>query len=347
MVRYCFRQGDLLRTRFAIAPLMELVGAVYALRDPAYFAVHRAVGGVGRAAHSRARSVAARCGNARRRRTASGRCSSAHRRACHTRTSPRSSRACAPRRPSRSSPRSRRPTRPACRAAAQPFLSDTDARALANLVEQMRAFWDAALAPWGRRISAALEAEIAARARALVALGPQAAFTGLHQTVRWEGRRPVYVHPTRKAAADVDLADRGLLLVPAVFTWPSVWPRTDPPWDPALVYPPPGTADVWRARSPRAAALKALLGSAARPRAARARPAGQPRWSSHGGCRSSAGGVNSHLSVLRQAGPRQPPPGRPPRDLHAHRPSATPSAAAANPPWSAPRPPRVTAARCP
>ena len=41
MVRYCFAQGDLLRTRFAIAPLMELVGAVSVPPDAADYAVHR------------------------------------------------------------------------------------------------------------------------------------------------------------------------------------------------------------------------------------------------------------------------------------------------------------------
>ncbi len=40
MVRFHFGQSDLLRTRFAIAPLMELIGAVYVLRDPARYAVH-------------------------------------------------------------------------------------------------------------------------------------------------------------------------------------------------------------------------------------------------------------------------------------------------------------------
>jgi DNA-binding transcriptional ArsR family regulator len=33
MIRFHFGQRDLLRTRFAIAPLMELVGAVYVLRN--------------------------------------------------------------------------------------------------------------------------------------------------------------------------------------------------------------------------------------------------------------------------------------------------------------------------
>jgi hypothetical protein len=56
------------------------------------------------------------------------------------------------------------------------------------------------MAPWQERISAVLEAEIAFRARRLVAAGPRTAFTGLHQTVRWEDDTLV-VHPTGKAAA--------------------------------------------------------------------------------------------------------------------------------------------------
>ena len=52
----------------------------------------------------------------------------------------------------------------------QRFVSDP-AGTLAELVEQMRTFWDAALAPWWTRISALLESEIASRARRLVAVG--------------------------------------------------------------------------------------------------------------------------------------------------------------------------------
>ena len=255
------------------------------------------------------------------RRTGSGRCSPGPRRAPRTRTSPTSSLACVPRHRSRWSPRSSGPTRPACRRPPSRSSTTPDA-ALGRLVEQMRAFWDAAIEPWWPRISAALEAEIAARARALAALGPQAAFTGLHQTVRWEGDT-LHVHPTKKAATDVDLADRGLLLVPAVFTWPSVWPRTDPPWDPALVYPPPGTADLWRPDAPRAEALKALLGER---RARVLLELDRPECTLQLARRMhvSAGGVNSHLSVLQAGGPRQPAPRGPPRDLHAHGPRRHP-----------------------
>jgi hypothetical protein len=298
MVRYCFTQGDLLRTRFAVTPLMELVGALYVLRDPPRFGVHRPwvdwaqprmpeldislldaaapaathgfwpvfIGPPPRVPHANIADELARVGA-----TPSAQVVAEITRAYPGGVPP----------------------------AAQPFLEDPDS-ALERLVEQMRAFWDAALAPWWPRISAAVEAEISARARALVALGPQAAFAGLHQTVWWEDGT-VYVHPTRKAAADVDLADRGLLLIPAVFTWPSPWPRTDPPWDPALVYAPPGTGDLWGPGPPRAEALQALLGA----RRARVlleldRPASTLQLAER--MQVSAGGVNTHLTVLRQAG---------------------------------------------
>jgi hypothetical protein len=41
VVRYRFGRDDLLRTRFAIAPLMDLIGAFYVLRDPGRSVVHR------------------------------------------------------------------------------------------------------------------------------------------------------------------------------------------------------------------------------------------------------------------------------------------------------------------
>ncbi|HEY6776843.1 MAG TPA: DUF5937 family protein [Thermoleophilaceae bacterium] len=120
--------------------------------------------------------------------------------------------------------------------AGHPFIDDAN-RALHELVDQMQAFWEAALAPWWPRLSATLESEIASRARRLVAVGAEAAFTGLHPTVIWDGGT-LCVHPTKKAPADVELAGRGLLLVPAAFTWPIVWPRTDSPWTRRSSIPP-------------------------------------------------------------------------------------------------------------
>ncbi len=299
MVRFHFGSDDLLRTRFAIAPLMELIGAVYVLRDPARFAMHRPW-----AEWAQPRADALDL-------TLLGAATPAGRgrgfwpvfvgpppREPHAAIDAELERV-------RTTPieqvvaEIKRSYPAGVPAAAQPFLEDP-AGALDRLVAEMRAFWDATLAPWWAKISAALESEIAARARALVAVGPQAAFAGLHQTVWWDSGT-LHVHPTAKTAADVALADRGLLLLPAVFIWPRVWPRTDAPWDPALVYPPPGIADLWAPDPPRADALKALLGKGrAQVLLELDRPACTLELAQR--LEVSPGGVSNHLSTLRHAG---------------------------------------------
>jgi DNA-binding transcriptional ArsR family regulator len=297
VVRYRFGRDDLLRTRFAIAPLMDLIGAFYLLRNPGRAVMHQPwvtwarprtagldlslldtaapLGGAGfwpvfvgpppQVPHAEIRGELDRV-----RATPP-----AQVRAEILRTYPRGL------------------------AAARPFLDDP-AGTLAELVEQMRAFWDVALAPWWPRISAVLESEIAFRARRLVTTGPHTAFSGLHQTVRWEGDALV-VDPTGKVPAEVDLAGRGLLLIPAVFTWPKVWPRSDPPWDPALVYPAAGIAEAWAPGGQGGDALAALIGQR-RARILREldRPASTLRLAQR--IQVSAGGVSDHLHVLRRAG---------------------------------------------
>jgi hypothetical protein len=181
---------------------------------------------------------------------------------------------------------------------ARPLL-ERPAEALPALVAQMRAFWDAALAPWWDRIAALLEGEIGWRARRLAAVGPQAAFAGLHETVRF---RDGAVHVSeRKATVDVDLAGRGLLLVPAAFAWPTVWPMVDPPWQPALVYPPPGVAELWAPDERDDEALAGLLGRGrARVLATLDRPASTQELADR--LAASPAGVSEHLGVLRRAG---------------------------------------------
>jgi hypothetical protein len=297
MVRYRFGKRDLLRTRFAIAPLMELVGCAYVLRNPGRYAVHRPwaqwalpriegldlslfhaatpagtpfwpvfVGQPPIAPRAEVEDELERVLATPPRQVATE----------IALTYPRG-----------------------VPAAAQRFL-EAPAAALADLVDQMRALWDAALAPWWPRLSALLESEIASRARRLVASGVEAALADMHPTVAWENET-LTVHPTKKAKADVELAGRGLLLVPAAFTWPSVWPRTDPPWDPALVYPPAGTADLWAPDSGDDDALEALLGRR-RARVLREleRPASTLELATRIGV--SAGSVSDHLGVLRRAG---------------------------------------------
>ena len=297
MIRYRFGQRDLLRTRFAIAPLIELIGCFYALRKPRRFAVHRPwtewAGPRVAELDLTLLDVATPFGTGYW--------------PVFLGPPPAAPRA------EISDELERVLATPAERVGAEftqaypngvpeagrPFLEDPET-AVGTLVSQMHALWEAAVAPWWPRLSALLEAEIASPARKLVAVGSEAAFADLHPTVAWEAGT-LSVHPTRKWPADVDLGGRGLLLVPAAFTWPNVWPRTDPPWDPALVYPPPGVADLWAPDRRRGEALDALVG---RRRARILRELERPASTQELGKRIAVGAasVSDHLGVLRRAG---------------------------------------------
>jgi hypothetical protein len=296
MVHYRFGHEDLLRTRFAISPLMELVGAFDAVRAPERFAVHQpwAAWAAPRIAGLELPllEVAVPLDTPWHPDFVSPPPS-----VPHADLDDELARVLAtpPRQVEAEIARAHRDGIPP---AGEVFLRDP-ARAVAALVQEMRAFWDAVLAPRWERIVALLESEIAWRARRLAAVGPQAAFAGLHETVHW-GDGALHV-TRRKATADVELGGRGLLLVPAAFSWPGVWPMVDPPWQPALVYPPPGVADLWAPEERDDAALEALLGRGrARVLLTLDRPASTQELAKR--LRASAGGVSEHLGVLRRAG---------------------------------------------
>ncbi|MFT4030757.1 MAG: DUF5937 family protein [Protaetiibacter sp.] len=297
MIVYRFGPDDLLRTRFAISPLLELVGAFYAIRWPDSYVIHRPW----------ALRAAEACAGFEL-----GLFDAATPRgggywpvflgqppvAPHTTIEAELARVAAT--PLDLVVAEVRTTYPdQIPDAAQPFVDDP-ARALADLVDEMTAVWDAALSAHWPAISALLEAEIAARARQLVAGGLAAAFGDLHPDVSWEDGR-LTVEPSGKNAADVDLAGRGLLLIPAVFSWPAPWPRTDPPWEPALVYPPSGAATLWVRGQETGDPLGDLLGPG-RARLLRAldRPAATTELARRLGV--SAGGVSEHLGILVRSG---------------------------------------------
>jgi DNA-binding transcriptional ArsR family regulator len=299
MVRFLFGPHDALRTRFAIAPLMELVGAVYALRDPAHRTVHRPWA---ETARSRVRGLELSLLDAA---TPTDRPTWP----VFVSPPPVAPRAGIDEELDRvlATPidlvvaEMHRAYPDSVPAAGRPLVEDPS-RALAALVEQMAAFWERAIAPWWPRLTALHEAEIAHRARRLVAVGAEAAFEDLHPTIRWQGDDALCVEPTLKESADVELGGRGLLLIPTGFIWPRVWPRTDAPWEPALAYPPPGTAELWAPSRPGGEALGALIGR----RRARilvelqARPASTTELASALGI--GQGSVSDHLGVLRRAG---------------------------------------------
>lgn len=294
-VRFRFGREDLLRTRFAIAPLIEVAAATYVLRRPGDFPEHRPW--VAEVEPRVARlSLSLLYGASPLGRTAWPSFDAPPPVVPHPRIEDELTRLAG--------------TDPALVRSdvlraypedlpydARPFVEDP-AAALEGFVAEVRSFWDAALAPWWPRMSAFLESEIAARARRLVTVGSAAAFDELDATVYWDGR-VLTVSPTPMASRDVELGGRGLLLIPSVLAW-SVWPRLDPPWDPALTYQPPGVGDLWL-QHPSGGALEQLVG---RRRAVVLRSLGRPASTLALTRRTgwSPGGIGTHLAVLRRTG---------------------------------------------
>jgi DNA-binding transcriptional ArsR family regulator len=298
VIAYRFGREDLLRTRFAISPLMEVSGSVDAFRDPGQHAVHAPW-----AAWARERVIGVEWDLLDAVVPADG-----------------------PFYPDFVSPPPREPqarlegelrrvleTSPAQVAVeltraypggvppAARVLIDDPARGLARLVAQMRAWWDALLAPRWEGILAMLETEIAQRGRQLADVGPAAAFDDLGDDVRWhEG----HVEVESGSQKEVVLGGRGLLLVPAAFAWPRVWPMSDPPWQPAIVYAPRGVAELWAPAGTGGDADGALAGLLGARRAAVLRALDRPTGTIELAARlgASPAGVSQHLQVLRRAG---------------------------------------------
>lgn len=177
-------------------------------------------------------------------------------------------------------------------------LHERPRRELPRVVESMRAYWHAAIEPFWERIAAALEDDIAHRARLLTGGGPIEVFGDLHPEVRWaEGALVV----DREYEGSVELQGRGLLLAPSVFIWPRAGAFTDRPWQPTLIYPPRGVGGLWAPDRRDPQALADLLGSR---RAAILTTMDREVTTRELARRlkASPAGVSEHLGVLRRAG---------------------------------------------
>ena len=138
------------------------------------------------------------------------------------------------------------------------------------------------------------------RADRLAREGWAAALADVHPDVRY---RDGHVELRAQAdEADVDLAGRGLMLMPSVFVWPQVAYGVDLPWPPVLIYPARGVAALW-SREPTGAAdgLARLLGPT---RAAVLTALEEPATTTQlvAALHLSVGGVGDHLAALRAAG---------------------------------------------
>jgi DNA-binding transcriptional ArsR family regulator len=181
-----------------------------------------------------------------------------------------------------------------------PLWDDPD-QGLARLADEIREYWDAALAPYWPRIGALLDADVLYRARLLAEGGVARVFGDLTARVSWAGDTLRIRH--RWAAGTRPLRGRGLLLVPSAFAWPDVFSVSTPPWQPTLRYSPRGVGTLWerRAEPEPPQALAAVLGrTRARLLAALDQPVSTKELAGRAGL--SEAGTNQHLTALRRAG---------------------------------------------
>jgi DNA-binding transcriptional ArsR family regulator len=106
---------------------------------------------------------------------------------------------------------------------------------LRHLTESMTQYRSVAIDPYWGRIRAAVEADRAVRARALLDGGAEGLLASLRPGMRWDsGVLQVVDYPNRR---ELHLDGRGLLLVPSFFCARTPVALLDPALPPVLVYP--------------------------------------------------------------------------------------------------------------
>ncbi|MCW2990787.1 MAG: winged helix-turn-helix transcriptional regulator [Solirubrobacterales bacterium] len=168
---------------------------------------------------------------------------------------------------------------------------------IGKLVDTLAAYWERAVEPDWPRIRAFLQADIQHRARILVEHGPARLFETLHPMAHWHGD---HLTIDMIFEGDVELAGRGLLLVPSAFLWTRPFVILNEPWQPTILYPARGIGTLWDEPAG-GEALAPLLGATrARILAACDAPASTTELA--GRLKLTPGGVSQHLRVLRDAG---------------------------------------------
>jgi DNA-binding transcriptional ArsR family regulator len=175
----------------------------------------------------------------------------------------------------------------------------TDPAAARDLLAgQLRGVWERLVAPFWPRIQAVLDADVAYRSRQLTGHGLRPMLEGIDARITW-GDGTVIVNDGIDLT--VELRGRGLILMPSAYTWPTVAAIVDEPWQPTIVYPARGIADLWQQAAPPPDALVRLLGRTRALLLARLdRPASTSTLAALHGL--SPSGTSKHLIAMRDAG---------------------------------------------
>ncbi|MGP4003009.1 ArsR/SmtB family transcription factor [Streptomyces sp. 8N706] len=137
---------------------------------------------------------------------------------------------------------------------------DTPVLTLLNeICELLQRYWDMAFMPAWPRMRLVLEADVTYRARQLATGGARLLFSDMHPNLQWQDG---ILHIDQMIGKHhVATSGRGLPLVPSLFAYKPV-PPLSPEEPPMLAYPSRGVATVWAPTpEPAAAALTSLLGA--------------------------------------------------------------------------------------
>ncbi|GAA3853850.1 ArsR/SmtB family transcription factor [Streptomyces sedi] len=169
--------------------------------------------------------------------------------------------------------------------------------ALRRLVDDLDRYHRVAVGghPVWSTVRAAVDADLAVRARRLASGGVEALLAGLRPAMRWD---PPVLEVDYPVDRELRLAGRGLLLVPSFFCWRTPVMLADPGLPPVLVYPvahaPVTTADP--------AALGRLLGTTRARVLVCAAEGGATTGELARSVGVSLGSVSQHARVLRESG---------------------------------------------
>lgn len=174
---------------------------------------------------------------------------------------------------------------------------------LHHLTDAMARYQSLAVTPYWARVQAAVEADRARRARAMLDGGAEGLLASLRPNMRWvSGVLEVLDYPDTR---ELHLDGRGLLLVPSFFCSRTPVALVDPTLPPVLVYPVDRLAGLTpasgAAASPQGEALAALLGRT-RSRVLQAADEGCTTGEMARRLRISAAAASQHTTVLRNAG---------------------------------------------
>lgn len=171
-------------------------------------------------------------------------------------------------------------------------------RAREVLADALELAWRVLVAPYWSRLRDFLDADLAYHARLLAEGGLERLVPGLDSALSWRDRS-LLVDRAEKGV--FQLRGTGMILIPSAFVWPGKAVRAENTQPPALVYPARGIATLWSGPPAPSDALKRLLGAV---RALLLTELVIPAATTNLAVRHSLSpaNVSAHLKVLRDAG---------------------------------------------